>query len=68
MKKKMSKRGTLAAAILWTAIVGLWLVTFIIRLSHPYEDTALLTMTALTLLASMAAAVVNWLRYIHYEE
>ena len=68
MKKKMSRRGKLAAAILWTVVVGLWLINFIIRVCQPYEDPALLFMTALTLLASIAAAVVNWLRYIHYEE
>ena len=68
MKKKMSLRGQLAAAILWTIIVALWLVTFILRLSGPYEDTSLLVLTAFTLLASIAAAVANWLRYIRYEE
>ena len=68
MKKKMSRHGRLAAAILWTVIVGLWLATFILRLSSPTEDTSLLVLTAFTLLASIAAAVVNWLRYIRYEE
>ena len=68
MKKAMSRRGRLAAAILWTIIVALWLVTFILRLSNPSEDTSLLVLTGFTLLAGIAAAVANWLRYIHYEE
>ena len=68
MKKKMSRRGRLAAAILWTVIVGLWLVTFILRLRSPFEDTSLLVLTAFTLLAGASTAVANWLRYIHYEE
>ena len=68
MKKKMSRRGRLAAAILWTVIVVLWLVTFILRLNSPTEDTSLLVLTGFTLLAGIAAAVANWLRYVNYEE
>ena len=68
MKKKMSKRGALAVAVIWTTVTVMWLINLAVRLGRSYEDEGLLILTAITLLASIAAAVANWYRYINYEE
>lgn len=68
MKKKMSKRGALAVAVIWTAVTVMWLINLAVRLGRSYEDEGVLILTVITLLASIAAAVANWYRYINYEE
>ena len=68
MKKKMSKRGALAVAVIWTTVTVMWLINLAVRLGRSYEDEGLLILTAITLLASIAAAVANWYRYINYQE
>ena len=68
MKKKMSKRGALAVAVIWTTVTVMWLINLAVRLGRSYEEEGLLILTAITLLASIAAAVANWYRYINYEE
>lgn len=68
MKKEKAKpsRGVLLAiAILWTVVTAIWGVVTVLRFSGPHEDKGLQVMTMITVLASLAACVVNWLRYIN---
>ena len=50
--------------ILWYTISGLWTVTLILRLVETEKNYALLGITAFTLLASLACAIINHCGYL----
>ena len=50
--------------ILWYTISGLWTVTLILRLVEAEKNYALLGITAFTLLASLACAILNHRGYL----
>ena len=50
--------------ILWYAISGMWTVTLIGRLLEEEKSYALLGITAFTLLASLACAIINHRGYL----
>ncbi len=61
MKKLKSLRINM---ILWYGISGLWAVTLILRLIEAEKNYALLAITAFTLLASLACAILNHRNYL----
>ena len=50
--------------ILWYGISGLWTVTLILRLIEAEKNYTLLGITAFTLLASLACAIINHRGYL----
>ena len=50
--------------ILWYGISGLWAVTLTLRLIEAEKNYALLGITAFTLLASLACAILNHRNYL----
>ena len=50
--------------ILWYGISGLWTVTLILRLIESEKNYTLLGITAFTLLASLACAILNHRGYL----
>lgn len=49
--------------ILWYGVSGIWAVTLILRLMDTEKNYALLGITAFTLLASLACAIIHHLNY-----
>ena len=68
MKKKPSKKGVLAAAVLWSVTTAMWTVTTVLRFRWDYGNEGLQVLTVFTLLASAAACFANWYRYANDEE
>lgn len=60
MKKN---RRSAVLPIFWSAITVLWIVLFCLGLSSGTESEGLIVMRALCMLASLAAAIMNWIRY-----
>lgn len=60
MKKKPY---SLLLPLFWTAIAVLWIVLFCLSFSSGTESEGLIVMRALCALASLAAAIMNWIRY-----
>ena len=65
-RKKMSKKGVLSMAVLWTVATVLWAATAFWRTFEGADGIDVLTI--LTLLATAAASIANWYRYANYSE
>ena len=68
--KPMSKKATLAAAIVWSAGTAVWLVRLILGLRWNEAELSFqlpfLHILAIVLFA--ANAILNWRRFANYEE
>ena len=61
----MKKRNTfLFNTILWYIVSAMWTVTLIFRLTADEPNYALTVITAFTLLASLACAIINHHNYL----
>lgn len=67
MKKKLTKGGILATAVLWTITTLMWTVTTILRFTT-WSDTGLRILSVLTVLLSLLACIIFWVRYAQYEK
>lgn len=68
--KPLSKKGTLAAAIIWSAGAAIWLVRLILDLSWneemlPFQLPFLNVIAAILFLIN---AILNWCRFARYNE
>lgn len=68
--KPLSKKGTLAAAIIWSAGTAIWLVRLILDLSWS-DETLSFQLPFLNVIAAilfLINAILNWCRFVRYKE
>lgn len=64
MKKKEQQKTPLYVPVLWYITTLMWTITFSVNLSRlPYSGEGLVILQGMTVLASLAAAVANTMRY-----
>ena len=68
--KPLSKKGTLAAAIIWSAGAAIWLVRLILDLSWSEEALSfqLPFLNVIAAILFLINAILNWCRFARYKE
>ena len=65
MKKKEQQKTPLYVPVLWYITTLMWTITFSVNLSRlPYSGGDLVILQGMTVLASLAAAIANTVRYL----
>ena len=65
MKKKEQQKTPLYVPVLWYITTLMWTITFSVNLSRlPYSGEGLVILQGMTVLASLAAAIANTVRYL----
>lgn len=62
------KLGTLFTAILWTVVTVVWGIITVTRYGDPATVGDSLVLTIFTLLLSLAACILFWVRYARFEK
>ena len=69
MNRKPEKRSnSLIAAVCWTVASAAWIFALIMRLGEGADREALTVITSLTAALSIVNSVINWIRYVTFEE
>ena len=69
MKKKEPQKTTLYVPVLWYITTLMWMITFCVNYSRlPYSGEGLVILQGMTVVASLAAAVANTIRYMKTKE
>jgi len=64
MKKKKSKKTPFYVPVLWYITTLMWTITFSVNFSRlPYSGKGLVILQGMTVVASLAAAIANTVRY-----
>ena len=64
MKKKEPQKTPLYVPVLWYITTLMWMITFCVNYSRlPYSGGGLVILQGMTVVASLAAAVANTIRY-----
>ena len=64
MKKKDQKKTPLYIPVLWYITTLMWTITFSVNYSRlPYSGEGLVILQGMTVVASLAAAIANTIRY-----
>ena len=65
MKKKEQQKTPLYVPVLWYITTLMWTITFCVNLTRlPYIGGGLVILQGMTVLASLAAAIANTVRYL----
>jgi len=63
-----SRAGVKFTAILWTVCTAVWLMLCVLRIAAEVRSEGLIVLTAITTLLGVLNCVIQWTRYVNFEE